>query len=281
MTFINVKKYNVRMLLLILNAGIICSCTVSPDHQESQFNMGNGSWVDLTYPFDQTTIYWPTDTQGFYLDTVAFGQTGQDYFYSAFSFCSAEHGGTHLDAPIHFAEGMKSVEALDLEQLIGQVVVVDVSSRAMGNRDYLISVEDIAAYEVEYGRLPDQSIILLRTGYGRFWPDRASYLGTSEIGPKAIPLLHFPGLDPEAARWLVQERNIKGIGLDTPSIDYGQSTSFEAHRILFAENIPAFENLANLDQLPVNGAWIIALPMSITGGSGAPLRAIAWVPNTN
>ena len=277
--FIHVKNNSLKLVLLFLMTLIIYSCTESTDQRDHQFNLEEGTWVDLTYPFDESTIYWPTDTQGFYLDTVAFGQTDQDYFYSAFSFCSAEHGGTHLDAPIHFAEGRRSVEELAPEQLIGQVVVIDVSSKALGDRDYLVNTEDISGYESEYGRLPDQSILLLRTGYGRFWPDRANYLGTSEIGPEAIPGLHFPGLDPEAAKWLVQERNIKAIGLDTPSIDYGQSKDFEAHRILFAENIPAFENLANLDQLPVNGAWIIALPMSIAGGSGAPLRAIAWVPN--
>lgn len=262
-----------------LTAIWLAACIDDADRRASPLDLTAGTWVDLTYPFDENTIYWPTDTQGFHIDTVAFGPTPQDYFYSAFAFCSAEHGGTHLDAPIHFAEGKKSVEALDLDQLIGPAVIVDVSQKAMQNRDLLVTVEDITNFEEEFGLIPDQSILLFRTGYGKFWPDRNDYLGTDQIGPEAIPNLHFPGLDPEAATWLVRERNIKAVGLDTPSIDFGQSRGFEAHRVLFAANIPAFENLANLDRLPATGAWIIALPMAIAGGSGAPLRAVAWLPS--
>lgn len=264
--------------LLVLIATITGSCTGSSERTDSMTDLSQGTWVDLTYPFDNNTIYWPTDTQGFKLDTVSFGLTDQEYFYSAFTFCSAEHGGTHLDAPVHFAEGKKSVEALGLDQLIGELVLVDVSEKALNNRDYLVTTEDFVEWEEGNGLIPEKAVVLIRTGYGQYWPDREKYLGTEAMGPEAIPSLHFPGLDPEAANWLTTERNIKAIGLDTPSIDYGQSGSFEAHRILFAHNIPAFENLANLDKLPLTGAWIIALPMAISGGSGAPLRAVAWIP---
>lgn len=265
-------------LFLILIASIAASCTGTPGTVEAGPDLTSGKWIDLSYPYDSNTIYWPTDTQGFRIDTISYGTTEQDYFYSAFSFCSAEHGGTHLDAPIHFAQGRKSVDELGLDQLIGKAVVIDVSDRALTDRDYLVTVEDFLDWENSNGPLPDQSIVLLRTGYGQFWPDREGYLGTAERGPEAIANLHFPGLDPGAATWLTTERNIKAIGLDTPSIDYGQSTAFETHRILFAHNIPAFENLANLEQLPELGAWVIALPMAIGGGSGAPLRAVAWIP---
>ena len=263
------------MVLLIMG---ITTCEKAPSVPAQVEFFDQGTWIDLTYPFDESTVYWPSDTLGFMMDTVSYGETDQDYFYAAFSFCSAEHGGTHLDAPVHFAEGMKSVEALTLDQLIGRAVIIDVSAKALANRDYLVSIEDFLDWERKHGPLPIGSIILLRTGYGKFWPDRENYLGTSGTGPEAVASLHFPGLDPEAALWLTKERNIKAIGLDTPSIDYGQSGSFESHRILFAHDIPAFENLANLDKLPTLGAWIVALPMSISGGSGAPLRAVAWIP---
>ncbi len=255
------------------------SCRESGQEVIISLDLSQGDWIDLSCPFDENTIYWPTDTQGFLMDTVAFGVTEQDYFYSAFSFCSAEHGGTHLDAPIHFSQGKLSVGDLGLDQLISKAVVVDVSANALAQKDYLVSVEDLVQWEAENGEIPSQTILLLRTGYGQFWPDREKYLGTSQLGPEAIPSLHFPGLGPEAASWLTENRNVKAVGLDTPSIDFGQSTAFEAHRILFAENIPAFENLANLDQLPTKGAWVIALPMPIAGGSGAPLRAEAFVPS--
>jgi len=254
-----------------------CQKAVDPTYQKQDLSQGN--WIDLTYPFDQNTIYWPTDTQGFRLDTVSYGITEQDYFYSAFAYCSAEHGGTHLDAPVHFSEGKKSVEQLDLNQLIGEAVVLDVSDKALQNPDYQVTIDDLMEWEKLYGQLPESSMLLLRTGHGKYWPSRDQYLGTSLTGPDAVADLHFPGLSPEAASWLTTERNIKAIGLDTPSIDYGQSKEFETHRILFQENIPAFENLANLGQLPTKGAWVIALPMAIAGGSGAPLRAVAFVPD--
>ncbi len=249
-----------------------------PNDPLPPISLDQGEWVDLSHPFNASTIYWPTDTAGFRLDTVSFGQTEGDYFYAAFGFCSAEHGGTHLDAPIHFADGRNSVDQIPLTQLIGKAIVVDVSEQAANDRDYQVTVEDFRQWEEEYGSLPDGCIILLRTGYGKYWPDRTQYLGTDAQGPEAVPLLHFPGLHPQAAEWLTENRNVKAIGLDTPSIDFGQSTLFETHRKLFQANIPAFENVANLDQLPQTGAWVLALPMQIEGGSGAPLRAVAWIP---
>jgi kynurenine formamidase len=138
-----------------------------------------------------------------------------------------------------------------------------------------VQAADFQAWEKTNGSIPKDAIVLLRTGYGKYWPDRKKYMGTDERGAQAVPKLHFPGLHPEAARWLTQHRAIKAIGLDTASIDYGQSTLFESHRALFEKNVPAFENLANLDQLPAKGFYLIALPMKIKGGSGGPLRVIA------
>jgi kynurenine formamidase len=236
-----------------------------------------GRIVDLSYAYDeQTTIFWPT-AEGFKLDRVAEGMTPDGYYYAANNFSTAEHGGTHLDAPIHFAAGRHSVEQIPLEQLLGRAVVVDVAAACASNPDYQIGVADFQKWEEAHGQLPPGVILLLRTGYGKFWPDRRRYMGTDERGAGAVAKLHFPGLHPEAARWLAANRSVKAIGLDTPSIDYGQSTLYESHRILFDKNIPAFENLANLDQLPPTDFQVIALPMKIKGGSGGPLRIIALV----
>jgi kynurenine formamidase len=230
--------------------------------------------IDLSYPFDATTVYWPT-AETFQLETDFEGTTEQGYFYSAYRYRAAEHGGTHLDAPVHFAKGRRSVDQIPLEQLMGPGVLIDVTQQCAANTDYLVSISDIQNWEKRYGRIPAGSIVLLRTGFGKYYPDRKKYLGTDERGAGAVPKLHFPGLDPKAATWLTQNRSIKAIGLDTASIDRGQSTLFESHRILFDKNIPAFENVANLDQLPVKGFSIVALPMKIKGGSGGPLRIIA------
>ena len=230
--------------------------------------------IDLSYPFDSSTVYWPT-AETFKLETDFEGTTEQGYYYSAYRYRAAEHGGTHLDAPVHFAKGRHTVDQIPLEQLMGSAILIDVTQQCATNPDYLVSVADFQNWEKRNGRIPAGSIVFLRTGFGKFYPDRKRYLGTDERGAEAVAKLHFPGLDPNAARWITANRTIKAIGLDTASIDYGQSKLFESHRILFDKNIPAFENVANLDQLPAKGFSVIALPMKIAGGSGGPLRIIA------
>ena len=234
------------------------------------------SIVDLTHTFSEETIYWVTAKE-FHLDVVYKGDTDKGFYYSANNFETAEHGGTHIDAPIHFSKGKQSIEEIPLEKLIGQAIKIDVSSKALANPDYLISIEDLTNWENINGEIPEGSIVLLETGHSKYYPDKLKYLGTDQRGPDAIKLLHFPGLSPEAATWLVENRTINSIGIDTPSIDYGQSEYFKSHVVLLSENIPAFENVANLDKLPATGFEIFALPMKIKDGSGAPLRIIAMV----
>lgn len=244
---------------------------------ETNFTFPKGHLVDLTYSYSSETIYWPTE-DGFKIDGDFSGMTEKGYYYSAKKFSAPEHGGTHMDAPIHFAKDGKTVDQIPLDNLIGQVVVIDVAKKALADRDYQISIQDFLDWESSYGKIPDGVIVLLHTGYGMYWPDRLKYLGTSKKGKEALADLHFPGLHPDAARWLVENRKINAIGLDTQSIDYGRSELFETHRILCASDIPFFENVANLDKVPATGALVIALPMKINGGSGAPLRFVAIIP---
>ncbi len=236
----------------------------------------SGKWIDLSYDFSAETPYWPT-SEPFRLDTAFEGTTPGGYYYSAYNFCAAEHGGTHLDAPVHFAEGKWSTEQIPLESLTGVAVVIDVSEKAADNPDYEITLEDIQAWEQANGQIADHSIVLFRTGYGSRYPDAKEYLGTGERGEAAVAQLHFPGIAPAAAEWLINNRKIKAIGIDTASIDFGQSTDFRTHQIFYGANIPGFENVANLDKLPAKGAYVVALPMKIKGGSGAPLRIVAWL----
>jgi kynurenine formamidase len=235
-----------------------------------------GELVDLSHAYDANAIFWPT-AEPFRLDKVADGVTSAGYYYAANNFFTSEHGGTHLDAPIHFAQGHQTVDEIPIERLLGEAVVVDVTKAAEADADYQVTVEDLRRAE-QSGPIPTDAIVLIRTGFSRRWPDAARYLGTSARGADAVSQLHFPGLHPAAARWLVAERRITAIGIDTASIDYGQSTLFESHRVLYERDIPAFENLTSLERLPERGAFIVALPMKIRGGSGAPLRAIAIVP---
>jgi kynurenine formamidase len=232
--------------------------------------------IDLTYPFDSETIYWPTEA-GFQLQRGTASETSKGYFYAANRFAAAEHGGTHIDAPFHFFRDGRTVDQIPMKQLIGEGVVVDVSGKCAENPDYQIGIGDLRGWEEKHRRQLTDVIVLLRTGYGRYWSNRKKYLGTDETGQEAIAKLHFPGLASEAAKWLVEQRLIKAIGIDTASIDYGQSTRFGSHVTLFEHNVPAFENVANLKSLPDEGFTIIALPMKIAGGTGGPLRIVAIV----
>jgi len=274
------SKFSHIVIVLLM---IICSCQTktsdqNPD-QASQLSLSDYTIVDLSHDYSKETIYWVT-AQTFELDTVFAGQTDNGFYYTANNFSTAEHGGTHIDAPIHFAKGGLTVDKLELSSLIGRGIKIDVSEKALQNRDYLISTQDLMQWEANHQKqIPNGSIVLLETGYSKFYPDALKYMGTDERGPEAVALLHFPGLSEEAAQWLVDNRNIKAIGIDTPSIDYGQSTLFKSHVVLMSHNIPAFENLTNLNQLPLEGFELLALPMKIKGGSGAPLRAIALISN--
>jgi kynurenine formamidase len=230
--------------------------------------------IDLTHPFDATTIYWPT-AKPFALETVAGGVTAGGYWYAANNFCAAEHGGTHLDAPVHFAEGRWTADQVPLARLIGPAVVVDMSERAARDPDALLARDDLTRFERAHGPIPAGAIVLVHTGWAARWPDRARYLGTA--GNDASQL-RFPGVSAEAARWLTTARAIHAIGIDTASIDHGPSRDFAAHRVLGNANVPVFENLTGLGTLPPRGALFIGLPMKIGGGSGGPLRAVAVLP---
>lgn len=239
-------------------------------------DLASGTWVDLTHPLNEQAVFWPT-AEMFELETVAEGETEGGYYYSAYNFSAAEHGGTHIDAPVHFAAGRLATDEIPVEQLVGPAAVIDVKA-ASADRDYQIRVEDVTAWEEANGPLPAGAIVLFNTGFAQFYPDRERYMGTAERGAAAVADLHFPGIHPELARFLAAERDIKAVGLDTPSIDYGQSTDFASHVALYEENIYGLENVANLDSLPATGATVIALPMKLEGGSGGPVRIVAHLP---
>ena len=239
-------------------------------------DLTKGRWIDLTHPFNKQTIYWPT-AKTFTKTKVFYGKTPGGWFYSAYNFAAAEHGGTHIDSPIHFADRMRTTDQVPLRQLIGPGFVIDVSAQVRANVDYLIHSDDIRDFETKHGKIPEGAIVLLNTGRANLYPDRKSYMGTDERGAEAVPKLRFPGLSERAAALLV-DRKIGAVGIDTPSIDRGQSKTFRAHVRLMTNNIPAFENVADMQSLPPVGATIIALPMKISGGSGAPLRIVAFVP---
>jgi kynurenine formamidase len=240
------------------------------------FDLSKHRIVDLSHSYGASTVYWPTSPTKFTLETLAKGKTEAGYFYAANTLCTPEHGGTHLDAPFHFSEAGRTTEQIPLEQLIAPAVVIDVTARAAADRDYRLTAADVRQFETSHATIASGTIVLLRTGWSRHWPNAKAYLGDDTPGDASR--LSFPSYGADAAKLLVEERAVAALGIDTASIDYGKSKEFEVHRIAAAKNVPGFENLTNLDQLPARGAIVIALPMKIDKGSGGPLRAVALVP---
>ncbi len=253
--------------------GLIAGILVLPAFA---LDVGENQLIDLSHSYNSDTLYWPTSPSKFEKKELAYGETADGYFYSAFSIRTPEHGGTHLDAPQHFAADGWPTDRIPLPNLVGNAVVIDISKQAAADRNYLLSISDVRSFEERYGRINSGDIVLLRTDWSQFWPDAKTYLGDDTPGDASK--LQFPSFGEEAARLLVEERGVAILGVDTASIDYGKSKDFVVHRIAAARNVSGLENLTNLDKLPPTGAVVFALPMKIEGGSGGPVRVIALIP---
>lgn len=259
-----------RRLLAATALLLAAACTTTRG-----FDLSHADFVDLTWPFDDKTLYWPTSPTAFEMKQLSYGPTPGGWFYSANTICTPEHGGTHLDAPIHFGEGRNTADQIPLQQLIAPAVVIDIASKTANDADYRLTADDVRAWEASHGPIAAGTIVLLHTGWGKRYPDRKQYFGDDT--PGVVDNLHFPSYGEDAARLLVNERHVAAIGVDTASIDFGQSKNFIVHQVANGANVPGFENIANLEKVPTRGAWILALPMKIAKGSGGPLRMVAAV----
>lgn len=249
----------------LLSAWLVTACVPT----------GPATLVDLTHEFGEETIYWPAN-KPFQWEKTDWGTTPAGYWYASANFAASEHGGTHIDAPIHFGRGGSTVDQIPLDRLIGPAVVIDVRPRCDTDPDYELTVDDLAAFELQHGRIQDGALVFMLSGWGQRWPDRTRYLGSPT--PDDPRTLHFPGFSREAAEFLVSGRRVRGVGIDTASIDTGRSRDFPAHRVLNSADVYAIENVAALDKLPPRGATVYALPIKIKGGTGGPVRIIALVP---
>lgn len=228
-------------------------------------------YIDLSHDYSAATLHWP-GAPAFQVTRIITGTKPSEA--TVRDFATNEHVGTHMDAPSHFAKGHPGIDQIPLNNLIGPAVKIDLREIVKTDRDYLIGIKDFKLWEEGNGKIPPGAIVLISTGYADYWPQLEAYAGIKSDSENPAGL-HFPGLDPQAALWLIQQRKIKAIGIDTLSIDYGQSKTFESHQTLTQNNIPIFENVASMDELPAKNFTIYALPMKIKDGTGAPLRIIA------
>jgi len=252
-----------RLALRSLPLVLLAACVGAPALDTDRL-------VDLGHPYDADTVSWPNGPAFEHAGEA--GEDDEGRWYATGRLSLSEHSGTHLDAPLHFARDGRAVDALPLSSLIGPVRVIDVSEACAADRDYAVRVEDVTAHEAAEGRIASGSAVLVRTGWSRHWHDELRYLGGEDVAS-----LHFPGLDLEAAR-LLADRGVALVGIDTASIDPGTSRIFGAHRVLAEKQVPLLENLRGLELLPARGATLIALPMLVAGGTGAPTRVVALLP---
>ncbi|XP_038075907.1 isatin hydrolase-like [Patiria miniata] len=246
----------------------------------SVLTLEKGTFLDMSYGYDENTLAYPS--VGFF--QLSIGERGptDNFPWLEYNYMSLpEHIGTHIDAPAHFAKGRMRVDDIPIGRLICAAVRVDISEKAKIDRDYGMTVQDLQDWEEIHGKIPDESLLFVYTGWGAFYPDRLAYQGTTRndtyLDEQGESLVHSPGVGPEAGTWLVQNRNIVGLGIDGPNLDCGQNEEFMTHRVLMEADIYGIENVANLDQLPNTGAKVYALPMKIVDGSGAPVRIIAML----
>jgi len=233
-----------------------------------------GKLVDLTHSLDEHSIPWPSDPP-FSWKAESWGRTGDGDWYAAGFFSTPEHIGTHIDAPIHFAEGGMRVGEIPLDRLVAPALVVDIRDACSRDRDYCLGAEDLVGWQERCGAIGRGEIVLVRTGWSRHWPDRGAYLGTDR--PDDEGGMSFPGIGVEAAVML-RDCRVSGVGIDTAGVDYGKSKDFAVHKILNGAGIFHLENLTSLEHLPETGFTLIALPLKLANGSGAPARVVAVLP---
>jgi len=183
-----------------------------------------------------------------------------------------EHAGTHIDAPIHYAENGAAVEAIPAEQLVVPLAVVDVSAQAARDADYPLSRSDLTEWEARHDRLPDGCCVAMHSGWARYADDAARYTGKDAAGA-----FHFPGIHPEAAEWLLEERRVTGLAVDTLSLDPGSSKDFRTHTTWLPSGRWGIENVANLEQVPPTGATLLVGAPKVQGATGAPARIFALI----
>jgi len=254
-------------LLFICQSYAAISSTILEDIMNGKYTI-----VDLTYPLNSKNPYWPGVSYSPFKHKIIATIEENGVFSGRYS--TPEHLGTHIDAPNHFEENQPSVDKIKLEDLIGPAAVINISSKTETNADYRLTAEDIIAWEETNGTIQNGSIVLLNTGWWKRWNNYKRYKNADKNNK-----LHFPGFSEGAARLLVEKRNIKGIGIDTLSSDYGKSYDFNVHHIINGAGKYILENVANLDKLPPKGTMLIIAPIKIEGGSGGQTRIWAILPS--
>ncbi len=231
--------------------------------------LGYSQVVDLSHRIHQGIPQWPGDPPVEF-ETVA-GRNREGYHLRRFSL--GEHSGTHICAPSSYHPEGATVDDYPAESLIMPAVLIDARQQAAANPEYALSREDVLGWEDSHGPVPAGALMLMLTDWPDKWDDPAAYLGQDAAGG-----LHFPGFGVAAARFLLEERGIAGVGVDTPGVDPGQDEALTVSRLVLEQPRILLENLTNLDQLSATGATLVVGILRLKGGSGSPASVLAFLP---
>lgn len=228
--------------------------------------------VDMTHEHGSDTLFWPGDPE-FSFNIVFRGEIAPGEWFELNSFTTADHGGTHLDAPAHYSKGGWRTHQVPIDNLIGPGVIIDVREKASADPDYRVTIQDLIEWEDEYGRIPEGAVVIMNSDWDKYYPNAELTFGTAT--PNDSATFHFPGFHEDAADWLARYRDINVLGVDTPSTDYGQSANFLVHQTIAKAGICGLENVAYVNRLPPKGSTIFVGVIKLFDGSGGPARTIA------
>lgn len=224
--------------------------------------------ISLSHPINPRIPLWPGDPPVEFEEVASLEQDG--YFLRRFSM--GEHSATHMNAPNSFYANGMGIDGYPAEALVRPAVVIDVRGKTLGNPDYEISPQDIHTWEHQHGLIESGSVVLVYTGWQHLWNDPAAFFGQDTHGS------HFPGIGEATIGFLLEHRQIAGVGIDTHGVDFGQSNTFAVNHAVLAENRIVLECLTHLDRLPATGATLVIGVVALEGGSGSPAAVMAFIP---
>jgi len=233
-------------------------------------SIGYSRVVDLSHVISPQIPLWPGDPKVVFKVVATMKKDG----YYLRSFTIGEHSATHMNAPNSFVSGnAEAITSYTPEQRVVPTVVIDARPQCAASADYQLTQQDVLDWEARNGKIAPGSLVVMFTGWEDKWNDPQAFIGQDAKGN-----LHFPGFAGATSKWLVADRQIAGVGIDTHGVDPGSDTSYATNTEMANTHKIAIECMANLDQLPAKGATLVLAPLQLQNGSGSPMDIVAFVP---
>jgi len=262
------------MLAIATQLQVACAAPTAGNLEQAFTTLQQADFVDLTHSFGPTTPHW----KGFAPETVTTTYTIPKDGFHVQEFCHPGQWGTHVDPPAHFHDGLKTVDQIDPKQFVLRLVVLDIHEKVAKNADYVVSMEDVKAWESRHGAIPTGAFVALRTDWSKRWPNEAAMQNLDAKG-----LAHYPGWSKPVLQYLYEQRRITASGHETTDTDPGLAVNKDDYSLesyILGTNHFQIELLANLDKVPEAGALVLVSFPKPENGSGFPARVVALVPKS-